>query len=132
MRYLIVILLFVFFDADLCAQSVSVNASSEVKMVMDRYGAENRMSQFVEGWRIQVVSSTDRRKIEEVKKTFIQSFPNIPIKMEHTPPYYKIRAGAFTTKLDAMGLLYTIKQEIPGAYPSKDNKIKPSEMVGIY
>lgn len=132
MRYLLVILLFIFFAVSLSAQNISVNTSSEVKMVMDRYGAENRMSTFVEGWRIQVVSSTDRRKIEEVKKTFIQKFPNIPIKMEHTPPYYKIRAGAFQTKLDAMGLLYTIKQEVPGAYPTKDIKIKPAEMVGIY
>ena len=132
MKYLFVILVCLFLGTCLNAQSVSVVASSEVKIVMDRYGAENRMSEFVEGWRIQVVSSTDRRKIEEVRSTFIQKFPNIPIKMEHTPPYYKIRAGAFTNKLDAMGLLYTIKQEVPGAYPSKDIKIKPAEMVGIY
>ena len=132
MRYLIAISIFLLLDVCLSAQNVSVNTSNEVQMVMDRYGAENRMSQFVEGWRIQVVSSTDRRKIDEVKKTFIQNFPNIPIKMEHTPPYYKIRTGAFPTKLDAMGLLYTIKQQVPGAYPTKDIKIKPAEMVGIY
>jgi len=117
---------------NISAQNITVNASNEVRMLMDRYGAENRMSEFVEGWRIQIVSSTDRRKIEEVKSSFIQKFPNIPIRMEHTPPYYKIRAGAFTTKIDAMGLLYTIKQEVPGAYPTKDNKIKPAEMVGIF
>jgi len=121
-----------FFISDLCAQNVVVNASSEVTRIMDRYGAENRMSEYVEGWRIQIVSSTDRRKIEEVRKSFVEKFPAIPIKMEHTPPYYKIRAGAFVTKLDAMGLLYTIKQEVPGAYPTKDNKIKPAEMVGIF
>ena len=131
MRYLLVILVLVFLDVCVSAQNVLVNTSSEVKMVMDRYGAENRLNDLVDGWRIQVVSSTDRRKIEDVKRTFIQNFPNIPIKMEHTPPYYKIRAGAFPTKLDAMGLLYIIKKEIPGAYPSKD-KIKSAELVGIY
>ena len=114
------------------AQNVVVNASDKVKLLMDRYGAENRMSEFVDGWRIQIVSSTDRRKIEEVKSNFIQKFPSIPIKMEHTPPYYKIKAGAFPTKLEAMGLLNVIKGEVPGAYPTKDNKIRSSEMVGIF
>lgn len=132
MRYLLLLIISAYFTLTLSAQNVIVNASSEVTTLMDRYGAENRMSEFVEGWRIQIVSSTDRRKIEEVKTSFMQKFPNIPIKMEHTPPYYKIKAGAFTNKLDAMGLLYTIKQEVPGAYPTKDNKIKPSEMVGIF
>ncbi len=126
------ILLFVFFAFHIQAQNIVVNASSEVSTLMDRYGAENRMSEFVDGWRIQIVSSTDRRKIEETKTMFTQKFPSIPIKMEHTPPYYKIKAGAFTTKLDAMGLLYIIKQEVPGAYPTKDSKIKPAEMVGIF
>jgi len=126
------IFLFVLFAFQLNAQNIIVNASNEVSVLMDRYGAENRMSEFVDGWRIQIVSSTDRRKIEEVKTNFTQKFPSIPIKMEHTPPYYKIRAGAFPTKLDAMGLLYIIKQEVPGAYPTKDNKIMPAEMVGIF
>lgn len=133
MRYILATLfILVLFATDLNAQNVNVNASSEVTRLMDRYSAENRMNEFVEGWRIQIVSSTDRRKIEEVRTMFVQKFPNIPIKMEHTPPYYKIRAGAFVNKLDAMGLLNTIKQEVPGAYPTKDNKIRPAEMVGIF
>ncbi len=132
MRILIAALFLFLSLASSQAQNITLNASSEVKILMNRYGAENRMSEFVDGWRIQIVSSTDRRKIDEMRKSFIQKFPNIPIKMEHTPPYYKIRAGAFVTKLDAMGLLYTIKQEVPGAYPTKDNKISPSEMVGIF
>jgi len=132
MRFIIVSLFLLLSLAGLQAQNITLNASDEVKILMNRYGAENRMSEFVDGWRIQIVSSTDRRKIDEMKMSFIQKFPQIPIKMEHTPPYYKIRAGAFTSKLDAMGLLYIIKQEVPGAYPTKDNKIRPSEMVGIF
>ena len=132
MKYILVVLTIVFLALSVRAQNITVSASNEVRTLMDRYSAENRMSEFVEGWRIQIVSSTDRRKIEEVKSSFTQKFPNIPIRMEHTPPYYKIRAGAFTNKIDAMGLLYTIKQEVPGAYPTKDNKIKPAEMVGIF
>lgn len=114
------------------AQNITVTESSDVQILMDRYTADNRMSQYVDGWRIQIVSSTDRRKIEEMKTSFTQKFPNIPIISQHTPPYYKIKVGAFPTKLEAMGLLYKIKQEVPGAYPTKDNKIRPAEFVGIF
>ena len=114
------------------AQNITVTESSDVQILMDRYTADNRMSEYVDGWRIQVLSSTDRRKIEEMKTSFTQKFPNIPIISQHTPPYYKIKVGAFQTKLEAMGLLYKIKQEVPGAYPTKDNKIRPAEMVGIF
>jgi len=128
---LFILLLSVYSNVIVC-QNITVTESSDVQILMDRYGADNRMSTFVDGWRIQIVSSTDRRKTTEMKSTFIQKFPNIPITTEHTPPYYKIRAGAFKTKLDAMSLLYIIKQEVPGAYPTKDNKIRPSEIVGIF
>lgn len=114
------------------AQNITVTESSDVQILMDRYASDNRMNEYVDGWRIQIVSSTDRRKIEEMKTSFSQKFPNIPIISQHTPPYYKIKVGAFPTKLEAMGLLYKIKQEVPGAYPTKDNKIRPAEMVGIF
>ena len=114
------------------AQNITVTESSDVQILMDRYTADNRMSEYVDGWRIQIVSSTDRRKIEEMKISFTQKFPNIPIISQHTPPYYKIKVGAFPTKLEAMGLLYLIKQEVPGAYPTKDNKIRPAEFIGIF
>ncbi len=114
------------------AQNITVTESSDVQILMARYTADNRMKEYVDGWRIQILSSTDRRKIEEMKTSFAQKFPNIPIISQHTPPYYKIKVGAFATKLDAMGLLYKIKQEVPGAYPTKDSKIKAAELVGIF
>jgi len=132
MKNILYLLLIFVCSETVWAQNISVTESRDVQVLMDRYAADNRMSEFVDGWRIQIVSSTDRRKTDEMKNSFIQKFPNIPIRMQHTPPYYKIKAGAFNSKLDAMGLLYIIKKEIPGAYPTKDNKIKPSEMVGIF
>jgi len=132
MKNILYLLLIFVCSETVWAQNISVTESRDVQILMDRYAADNRMSEFVDGWRIQIVSSTDRRKTDEMKNSFIQKFPNIPIRMQHTPPYYKIKAGAFNSKLDAMGLLYIIKKEIPGAYPTKDNKIKPSEMVGIF
>ena len=40
------------------AQNIVVNEASDVQILMDRYTADNRMSEYVDGWRIQIVSST--------------------------------------------------------------------------
>ena len=132
MRLIFCFTLYFFCTLVVKAQNIVVNEASDVQILMDRYTADNRMSEYVDGWRIQIVSSTDRRKSDEVRLNFAQKFPNIPITTQHTPPYYKIKAGAYPTKLEAMALLYIIKQEIPGAYPTKDSKIRPGEMVGIF
>ena len=132
MKWIFSLMFFQAFIFSALAQSITVIEASDVEILMDRYTSDNRMNQYIDGWRIQIVSSTDRRKIEEMKTSFTQKFPNIPIISQHTPPYYKIKVGAFPTKLEAMGLLYKIKQEVPGAYPTKDNKIRPAEMVGIF
>jgi len=132
MKWIISILIITATMVSAMAQNITVTEASDVQILMDRYTADNRMNEYVDGWRIQVLSSTDRRKIEEMKTSFTQKFPNISIISQHTPPYYKIKIGAFATKLDAMGLLYKIKQEVPGAYPTKDGKIRPAELVGIF
>lgn len=102
------------------AQNISIYESPEVKSTMDRYAANNRMAENIPGWRIQLLSTTDRRKMEKTREEFMSTFPYMLLDFQHTPPHYKLRTGAFQTKLEAMRILYQIKEEIPGAYTTKD------------
>lgn len=114
------------------AQDVVVNEEVGVTEIMEHFTDVNKSRTNVEGWRIQILATTDRQKMERSKQVFQYRYPNIPVNWEHSKPYYKLRAGAFATKLEAIRLLYLLKEDYPSAYPAKDKKIRPEEMAGYY
>ena len=111
------------------AQSVSLNEDYLITRMMEKYVESNRMAEKVEGWRIQLLATTDRRKMEAAKTSFQSKYPNIPIDWVHASPYYKLRAGAFASKMDATYTLNKLKRDYPSAYPAKDNNINPLEII---
>lgn len=111
------------------AQNVTINEDFPIAKMMDAFVAKNKSTFQIEGWRIQIMATTDRRKMEEAKSKFLSNYPDVSIDWTHSKPYYRLRAGAFSSKLDAMRLLHRLKEDYPGAYPAKDNNISPQELV---
>jgi hypothetical protein len=74
----------------------------------------------MEGFRIQIYSSSNRNAREESNKAraeFMGKFPDIvsyPLYAE--PGYFKIRAGDFRTKTEATKLFLIVSKEFPDAY----------------
>jgi hypothetical protein len=74
----------------------------------------------MEGFRIQIYSSSNRNAREESNKAraaFMSKFPDIisyPLYAE--PGYFKIRAGDFRTKAEATKLFLLVSREFPDAY----------------
>jgi hypothetical protein len=74
----------------------------------------------MEGYRIQIYSSSNRNAREEsarVRAEFMSKFPDIvsyPLFAE--PGYYKIRVGDFRTKTEATRLFLLISKVFPDAY----------------
>jgi len=132
MKY-ILITLFVFFTAISfsSAQSVIVNEDNVITRMMFRMTQLNQTKGTVEGWRIQILATTDRRKLEDEKRKFQSQYPQYGVDWTHEKPYYKLKAGAFSTKLEAARLLHILKKDYPSAYPAKDNNINPRELLGI-
>lgn len=129
-KYLIVILL-VGLSLGLQAQ-VNIKEEPPIVKMMESYVATNKARATVEGWRIQILATTDRQRLETVKQTFQYRYPNVPIDWVHSNPYYQLRAGAFLTKLEALRLKYILEQDYSGIYLVKDDKIKPEELVNSY
>ena len=122
--------LFVFTCNCLLAQgSIKINEEPEVVAIMDNYTQINAQTITVEGWRIQLLATSDRTKVENAKRRFQTLYPNIFVDWTHSKPYYKLRAGAFGSKLEATRMLYALKQDYPTAYPAKDDTIKPIELL---
>lgn len=110
------------------AQEVQLNESPAVAELCHNWVNANRTTPRVEGWRAQILSTTDRQKADEARERFRLSYPDVPADWTHEKPYYKVRAGAFRTRLEAVAFI-TQLFDFPGAYPAKDANIHPRDFL---
>ena len=108
---------------------VTETVDPKVAQLMKTFVDNNKASTTIKGWRIQILASTDRQRVENALYQFKALYPNVPADWVHAKPYYKIRAGAFASKREAFRILYLLKQDYPAAYPVQDNNIKPQEIL---
>ena len=98
--------------------------------MLEAYTRLNRdNSRRLDGYRVQLISTTDRLRLEETKAKFDERYPQYPSKWVHEPPYYKLRTGAFTDRARATTFLYRLKRNFPSAYPAVVRDIRPSELL---
>ena len=117
-KKIIILLITVFILCNLNAQ-VTINEDQAISDIMQRHLNQNKSSPTISGWRIQLLATTDRRKVEREEAKFIQEHPTIKVNWEHSKPYYKLKAGAFATKLEATRLLKELKQTYYSAIITK-------------
>ena len=144
-RKILFLLILLFFSVDLCrAQGVvktsdlftrndenpgmgylNINQDPGVDSLISKYILINKKLNGMEGFRIQIYSSSNRNAREESGKTraeFINKFPETkyPDLVSYAPfaapGYYKIRVGNFRTKTEATKSLLMIRRVFPEAY----------------
>ncbi|MBK8564505.1 MAG: SPOR domain-containing protein [Saprospiraceae bacterium] len=119
-----------FFAAIAQAQgNISEKVDPAVASLMKRYVDGNKNTKTINGWRIQLVATTDRTKVEDALQKFQSLYPDIPADWVQSKPYFKLRAGAFSKKRDAIALQFQLKADYPTAYPVQDSEIKPEELI---
>jgi hypothetical protein len=100
---------------------VQITEDPAVASLVQRHVDQNRMSTTISGWRIQLLATTDRRKVENEESKFIQRYPLIQVDWVHSKPYYKLKAGAFSNRLDATRLLKEFNKYYPSALLTKSD-----------
>lgn len=100
--------------------NVKINEAPVVSQMMEKFVEINKAKTKIPGWRIQLLATTDRRKVEEEKARFQNLYPGMYVDWTHSNPYYKLRAGAFADRLDMYRMLNHIKVHFPSAYPARD------------
>ena len=111
---------------------INLRESGNIGAMFDRFVQLNRATATVPGWRIQLLATTDRSKMESARQRFQSRYPNITVDWEDARPYYKLRAGAFATKLEAIRLLKILERDYPTAYPAMDKSITPAQLAGYF
>lgn len=105
---------------------VVIQEDPKVTRIMDLYLKINKSITHVAGWRITVITTTDRRLMEQTRISFQQQF-SMKTKWEYNEPYYYLKAGAFVSRADAATSLETIKKKFSNAFLSSD-KISYDEL----
>lgn len=111
------------------SQNIVVHEETIVTQIMDKYVQINTEKTFIDGWRIQLLATPDRQKMERERRNFQYRYPSVTVSWVHSSPYYKLRAGAFTSKLEALRLKYILSQDYSGIYLVKDDKIRKEELL---
>ena len=109
---------------DLSGQGIQITEHGSIRTIMNQYISQNQNNPMVEGWRIQIISTDDRRKMEAFKAKFGGMYPGMYINWEHRNPWYLVKVGAFKTKLELQGFIQDLKDEFPQAIPIKDQVSK--------
>lgn len=123
------VLLAICYTTSLAQGTVTEKVEPSVTSLMKRYVDINKSTKTISGWRIQILATTDRQRIEEALNKFSSLYPNIPADWVQSKPYFKLRAGAYTSKQDAIAAQYLLRNDYPTAYPVQDNEIKPEELI---
>jgi cell division septation protein DedD len=124
------------------AQNVTINEEPIISKMMVVYAGKGKpvantpaptggstAYQMIDGFRVQLVASNDRRKAEEIQATFSARYPGVHVGIVQQAPYYKVRVGGFANRSDAMSYLQKIKISHPDAYVVPD-RVKTTEMTG--
>ncbi|MEL6943978.1 MAG: SPOR domain-containing protein, partial [Bacteroidota bacterium] len=108
---------------------VVVNEPATISEMLDRYTQINKRSSKVTGWRILIHATRNRVEMENVLRKFQYNYPNINATWVHDKPYYKVRAGAFESKLEAQRLLHVIRRDYPNASVARDTNMNMGELI---
>ena len=118
-----------FFFCSACFGQIQFNEPAEIKVLLDTWEQVSFANPYAEGWRVQIASTNDLRKAEQIKSAFSANFPSIPIDWVQDYPYYKVRVGAFLEKKETKALIDQIKDLYPGSYAAKDEKISVKDFI---
>jgi len=105
--------------------SISLSATAQVNVVEDEqvsqmlrnYQSNERAETTIKGYRIQIITTPDRRKMESTRAKFKSMYPNVRMEWEHVSPYYQVRVGAYETKMDLMDFMIDLKKDFRNAIP---------------
>ncbi|MFN8331061.1 MAG: hypothetical protein U0T81_07570 [Saprospiraceae bacterium] len=99
--------------------SITVKEDPRITSIMNQYTRINRSITHISGWRVTVITTTDRRVMEQTKAEFQKNF-TYAVKWEYKEPYYHLKAGAFLNTNDALSALENIKKKFVSAFISLD------------
>lgn len=110
---------------------VIIHQEEGVSFLLDTHIEMNRRQRYFDGYRIQLYSSSGQKAKHlalEVKGKVLKLFPEEPVYISFTAPFWRVRVGNYRNKHEALGLMNRLKREFPNSYVVKDSSIKLDDL----
>ena len=107
-------------------KNIIIESQPSVDKLMNRFISNGKATETIKAWRIQIITTDDRREMESAMSTFSVMYPDINMDWKHVVPYYQVRIGYFENKNKLMPFLLELKKTFPSATPVYDNVSKRS------
>lgn len=104
---------------------VRVYQSSDILNSMNAHFEANRGRE-ISGYRVRIFfdnKQTARNESQEVMERFSSEYHDVPVYRSYVNPYFKVTAGDFRSKSEAMQLLRRIRSEFPAAFIVREKSI---------
>ncbi|MDR1226313.1 MAG: SPOR domain-containing protein [Prevotellaceae bacterium] len=98
---------------------ITVQQSPLMEMLVKKHIAYNQGHPTIEGYRIRIYrdnSSNARTRSQEVMDEFATKYPETPSYRTYDNPYFKVAAGDFRTKDDALRMFNKVRRDFPKAF----------------
>lgn len=108
---------------EVCGQ-INIQEESKVSRLMNMYETLGNEEDYISGWRIKLISTTNRRELESTRYLFRREYPEMEYSQSHENPYYSLKVGAYETRVDLEPMLVRFKVDFPQAIPFRDRILK--------
>ena len=95
---------------------VEVVADPRLEKMEQSFIKNNKRDQENDGFRIQVSQATERAGILKMQADLTKKYPEMKGYVEFQQPYFRLRAGDFRNRFEALGSVALLKKEFPQAY----------------
>lgn len=112
--------------------SLSVNQDTRIASLIQKQRQIHELDSTFSGYRIHVFMEIGNEALthaEAVKKQFEEAFPDIPIYLSYSEPYFRLRAGDFRNRVEAEKCLHRIKPQFREAFVTADMVYEPQIVI---
>ena len=131
MKRILLMILFVATASIAFAQSngsVNVSQDDRIESLISKQRQLYKLDSSFSGYRIHIfmeIGNEALKHAEDVKKQFERAFPDIPIYLTYSEPYFRLRAGDFRNRVEAEKCLRRIKPKFKEAFVTADMIYRP-------
>ncbi len=131
MKRIVCLSIFIFMTIFAFAQSrgsVHIDQDSRIESLIAKQRSLYKMDSSLKGYRIHIfmeIGNDALRHAQETKAQFEHAFPDIPIYLTYSEPYFRLRAGDFRNRVEAEKCLRRIKPRFKEAFVTADRIYRP-------
>ena len=108
--------------------SVHIEQDDRIENLISKQRQLYKLDSSFSGYRIHIfmqIGNEALKHAEDVKRQFERAFPDIPIYLTYSEPYFRLRAGDFRNRVEAEKCLRRIKPRFKEAFVTADMIYRP-------